>query len=779
MTTTDPGKHSTEAGWDELFEIDAGRWRVWRGAVLRGAGFPVSLVSSMAVPELAALADSYLENGHDPQRPASASTREFASRFVSAAEDAAERIREVAADPLFREAVMWQNPPLIGSLLNRFEPTSGRGAKQRKREIVIASYLQRYTTKNESIGFFGPVGWAKWNPNTSTHLTVGKGLVSERRVYFENWAIDAVRERIVVEGRLRPQLAPRRSPSTFVYDGVAYRSFGRPLRLSPDQIAVMAAIDGVRTFRELAAEQCPTVSNLDAVLRELEAAQVVCVDLGGPIEARPELHLASRLAAMEGPDAAAEAKALARLISARDDVASAAGDPSALGQALERLAEVFEEVAHRGATRLHGKTYAGRSVVYEDTRRAASLGIGSEVLSALEGPLSLVLQSGRWLTGQLASRYRVRFEELWQQRVSRTGAEEVPLPALLALAARDFYTGDGPPPIARQVAADLAERWARVLQVDERSTRVRYTTDGIAAAVDREFGAVERAWSAARHHSPDVMIAAESVEAIAQGDFQLVLGELHLAFNTVESRALVEQHDDPAALLRMAEAAVGRSRFLPAAPREWGSTTSRTSPPSALISDRDVYWSLGPDDDSHLPGGSIPAAGLVVRREGRDLVVAHRGGASVAEIGEFLGEHLSGVAVNCFTLLPKTAHTPRVTIDQLVVARETWRIASRECDWSRQMDEATRFLQMRLWRRRRGLPERAFYKVPTETKPSYVDFTSPALVNLFATHLRRLEADQTVTISEMLPDVGEAWLEDDRGLHYTAELRMVVAEGQS
>jgi len=777
MTLDTETRGAVSAGWDELLEIDGGRWRVWRGAVLRGAGFPVRLVSDLADPDLAAAADAILVDTGGQPRPGSPSTLAFAEQFERSADAVARSIRLASTDALLREAVLWQNPALIDSLLDRFDPAAGRGAKQRKRETVLASYLQRYATKNESIGFFGPVGWATWQPDGRTRLDVGSGLVAARRVYFENWAIDALRERLIGDGRLRAQLAPRRTPSTAVHSGIAYRALGRPVALTPEQSIVVDAIDGIRTVQELEDSLGHRVADVDEVLRGLEAAQVVCVDLGGPIEARPEEHLAARLATMNG-DAAAEAAAdLARLVAAKEAVTAAAGDVDALAPALEHLATVFEQIARRPATRLHGKTYAGRSVVYEDTRRAASLEIGGDVLAELEGPLSLVLRSGRWLAGRLAAGYRARFAELWDRRTAQTGADEVPLTALLALASRDFYTGDGLPPIAREAARELAERWARILDIDERATRADFAIGELLDAVEREFGDVAPAWTAARHHSPDIMIAAANADALADGDFLLVLGELHLAFNTVESRALVEQHDDPDALLRMAEAAVGGRRHIPAAPREWGSTTSRTSPPSALVSERDVHWSLGPDDDRNLPGGSLPAAGLVVRPDGEALVVAHRDGEALAELGEFLGEHLSGVAVNAFSLLPKSRHSPRVSFGRLVVARETWRLASRECDWANQMDEATRFLQMRAWRRRHRLPERAFFKVPTETKPSFVDFTSPPLVNLLATHVRRLGPDQSVTLSEMLPDLDETWLEDDRGARYTAELRMVVAEG--
>lgn len=762
-----------------FIEIASGRWRVWRGAVLRGAGFPVHLVARLGDAHLAQMADKVVdEAAGSVLRPVSPIVRDFASVYEQSALAAARRLAQTARSERFREAITWQNLPLIDSLLDRFDPEARGTARQRKRETVIASYLQRYTTKNESIGFFGPVSWARWSEG-KTHLDVGSGFLRRRSVYFENWAIDALRESIAARPSVRRQIAPRRNPSHYldVAEGRVVRGLGRPVLLTLEQLELLLAIDGSKTVDEITAQLGKDATAVDEMLRGLEKADVVRVDLGGPLEAFPEKTLARQLAHIAGPSGDEVRGMLTRLVTARDEVARAAGDAELLRQALGALNATFVEITGRPASRMHGKTYAGRTLVYEDCQRSTEAVLSQRVLADLEAPLSLVLDSGRWLTARLAQAYERRFDELWDRATSRTGASEVPLHTLLALASRDFYTGDGLPQIARDAAAELTDRWAGILRVGKSRTPVQRDPEDLRDAVRTEFASLAPGWTSARHHSPDVMIAAADIDAVERGDYLLVLGELHLAFNTVESRALVEQHDDPVDLLRMSEAAIGGPRFVPAAPREWGSTTSRTSPPSALISEDNVYWSVGPDDDSHLPGGSLPVAALVVCRQDGVLTVKHRSGRVLAPLVDFLGEYLSGVAVNCFALLPRARHTPRVTIGRLVVARESWRITTRECDWVNNMDEHVRYLYMRAWKRRHGLPDRAFYKVPTETKPSFVDFASPALVNVLATHVRQLAPDDSVSLSEMLPDLNEAWLADDTGSRYTAELRMVVAEG--
>lgn len=757
-----------------------GTWSIWKQAVLRGAGFPIDLIRSVAIPALATTADRALEqNGNQPvSGPGKSAFDSFFAMFDRQVQDSSSQLAISVARPDFREAIIWQNAAIVATCLDKFDSSEPRNNRLRKREAVLASYLQRYTTKNESIGFFGPVGWAEWGATGRTTVVTGHGLMDRRTVYFENWAIDVLRELFSGQPEIRAQLKPRLNPSCYFDGHAVHRALGPVLDLTAAQSRTMALVMRGATVHELSTMDPDPAGAVDA-LEFLEGADVVRVDLGGPIAAFPEKNLSEQLAPLTGAESSLARTHLKRLTELRDTVGRAAGDPESVFEALLALNSEFESITGQASSRLHGKTYAGRSLVYEDTTRSASVVLGTNLLEEFTRPMELILQSGRWLTGEISRLYNERFVELWERRTTRTGAEEVSLTALLALASRDFYTSDGLPPLARQAANTLTAKWSHLLGTAESRAEVVLDPADLADKVREAFATTEARWAGALHHSPDLMIAATDTDAIDRGDYLLILGELHLAFNTVESRALVEQHPEPDQLLAMSEEAISRQRYVPAAPREWGSTTSRTSPPSALVSSKTQYWSVGPDDDSHLPGRSIPASGLVVRMEGGVLYVHQRNGDRVSRLTDFLGEYLSGVAVNCFRLLPKARHTPRVRIGKLVVEREAWQFRAAECNWAHNLSEPIRYLHMRAWVKKHKLPTRAFYKIPGETKPSYVDFTSPVLTNVLATHIRKLGLDTVISLSEMLPDLSECWLVDDEGNRYTSEIRTVVAELES
>ncbi|HXL91457.1 MAG TPA: hypothetical protein VN969_21125 [Streptosporangiaceae bacterium] len=86
-------------------------------------------------------------------------------------------------------------------------------------------------------------------------------------------------------------------------------------------------------------------------------------------------------------------------------------------------------------------------------------------------------------------------------------------------------------------------------------------------------------WSGARQHSPDIMIAAASPDEVERGNFVLVLGEIHVALNTLAGRLFVEQHPDPARLIAAERADRGQRRIVAIGTKDDPDVTSGPSRP--------------------------------------------------------------------------------------------------------------------------------------------------------------------------------------------------------
>jgi hypothetical protein len=745
-------------------------WRLWRDVCLRSAGFPARRVLELCDNELAAAADEY---GRSPgARPA------YAAAYGAAAARLPRVIAAIARDPLFREAVTWQNPGMVTNGLDRITPDAPRNVKGRLRELAVTTYLQRYCLKNDTIGFFGPVGWATLT-DQDDGLTVvpGDGLLAQRTTYFEVWAIDQAARAIAGREQVAGWLRPRPDPSVLVTGNRLHRPRQRPAVLSPGQLRLLKRCDG-RTVSELIAESEPDAL---ASLAGLENLGAVRIGLEVPVEARPEQRLRQQLELIGDPEARAAAlHPLEEIVAARDAVAAAAGDPDKLQRAMNALAEAFTRATGAPATRGAGKTYAGRTLVYEDAVRDVEVRLGRQVTDALARPLGLVLDSARWLVGEITERYRALFLGLLDRERRRSGADRVPLALFVGMATPDIVTPSKSivTDIVAETLEDFQRRWREVLRLagDAAASHAVSAAD-IAGSVAELFPARPPAWSLAAQYSPDIMIAAGSADALRQGNFLLVLGELHMAANTLESRCFVEQHPDPARLLGQVEAQHGPRRFVTVPPKDSPLVTSRLTPPSALLSPRYTYWTAG--NDAFVPPGPVlSAASLFVARDGGDLVVHCASTGARFSFLEVVGDLMTGVVANAFRPVTAAPHRPRVTIDRLVLWREGWTFDVDEAAWAFVADEAERYALARKWRADRRLPERVFCTLPVEDKPVAADFRSLVLVNLLAKNVRRSKdaGFSSFSVTEMLPDTDGLWLEDAAGERYTCELRMVAGD---
>jgi hypothetical protein len=285
-------------------------------------------------------------------------------------------------------------------------------------------------------------------------------------------------------------------------------------------------------------------------------------------------------------------------------------------------------------------------------------------------------------------------------------------------------------------------------------------------------------WSAARQHSPDIMIAAASPAEVERGNFLLVLGEVHLALNSLDGRCSAEQHPDPARLIAAERADRGPQRIFPIPAKDHPNVTSRTSPPSALLGPGQLCWSSAVIDalDPPEPDTVLPGAAMTVARRGQELVVRVMPSGTELDFLEVVGDAMVPVVLNAFQPIAPAVHQPRVTIDRFVLSREQWVFQVADSRWAFVKDEQERFRQARRWRQRHQLPERVFYRVPVELKPTAADFRSIVLVNLLAKHIRQTQAagHAQYSVTEMLPDLDQLWLTDRHGRHYSSELRFVA-----
>nr|WP_030502631.1 thioesterase domain-containing protein [Micromonospora purpureochromogenes] len=753
-------------------------WSVWRDAVLRTTGFPADGLELFSAPRAATAADELLATGAGADR--------FDKEFEEALRSGAQRFSALAADPLLREAVTWQNRGALVAFdgLVRGGADAARNVRRRDRERALLKYWQRYCGKNETVGFFGPSCWVTVDPAQPevARVNPGDGLTRRRWVWFESWALTAYADRLADDLAVRRWWPPMLRPHLAVRDRAVLRPGRPPLTLTPVEAELLRAADGRRPAADLVADPAIGLRRPEdgyALLDRLVERELITWGAALPVSPDAERVLADRIEAIGDEPARAAARAgFDRLRAARDDVAAAAGDADRLRAALDALDVTFTELTGVPAARRAGQMYAGRTVCYEDSARDLDVVFGAPLLAELAAPLDVLLRAARWLANALARAYLDVLRGLYEELRAESGAP-VALADLWFLAQGMFW-GDGERPVDA-VAAEFAARWAGLFGLDTLpagATDVRLRAADLAGRIDAVFPGAGPEWSNAAIHSPDLQICATDADALRRGDYTVVLGELHAAWSSFDCAVFTPSHPDVERLRDALAADLGQRRVRLLFPADWPRRTSRTAESLTGPTDRHLAFLDAPGAD---PARVLPTVDLVVDDVDGELVATASDGQRWP-LTEIFAEPFSAHAVDGFKLVAAAPYTPRITVDRLVLARQTWRTTVGESGLAVPNGERERFLAVRDWRRRLGLPEQVYVKFGTETKPCFVDLSAPAFATTLCAMARAARVDGgddvSFTVSEMLPAPEQAWVPDGAGRRYFSELRLHITDAR-
>ncbi len=692
--------------------------------------------------------------------------------YTASEAETARALSEVAALPLLEEAMTWQNPKAAEIVLPRVRDASRKlNSMQRQRLLAVASYLQRYCTKNDTIGFFGPISWAGIveGEGTQTH---GDSLLAHREVFFAGWAIEALAACVSQERDLKPFLKPRRMPTISVQDDCILSGTEHSSE-APDEILwLLSSATGERTANELAQEAVAApeldfddASEVFALLEELEEQELVVWQLQvAPIDPYPEESLRKQLLENGAPANEALA-ALSELTELRDKLAACASEPRETAHALRAMNEAFERIVGTSANRNAGQTYGARTIVFEDCARDLKLDVPKKVIERIGPALSTLLQSSRWSSWEVAHRYRERFDQSFDE----LGGERVRYTAFLS-AINEYLPKDGADAestIIGEVVADLRAKWTDLLipnDMEDGIRTIQLHSEDIAQLSAEAFAAPCPGWPAAQYAGPDIMVASKDLLTDEEPTF--VLGEFNPAGNYVFSNAITPPFcpiaDDARARFASLIASQPQTVY-----RDGGRAMNRMS-----VTPGDVSIESGLAIAENGRETALAIADLYVERvDGRLFVVDPPSGRRydiIAFHGGLFWESLCPM----FGFLQKRQHTPRVTLDNVVVAREAWWFKADSLSFHTEQKRHARFAGAVAWRERNGLPRFIFARLNHERKPVFVDMESPILVESFCTILK---GATDVKVTEMLPAPEECWLTQD-GKRFTSELRTVIVD---
>ena len=639
-------------------------------------------------------------------------------------------------DESVAESIFINSPSALGAI-----EEAGLSLESHPRRTLVA-YLQRFASKVETASFFGPVNFLEVDGDAGGGLVLDRsepGWKAQRRVSISYWAAQtmalALRSNGCPESHLR--LYRRAAPAD--EDGP---------RQDDVEAAILAAADGTLSIRGLA-------------LRLRLTAQEI-VGRGRGLEARGMLRIGLRI-----PSSAAEP--LRCLMEMMEDEDLEAGSRDLL-QHFDRWRAAFQQASFDGRRRLLAEgeeTFAGRTT--SAARRGQGAFYSDRFIYIEEAFGNLPGRVGAGFLARLAGRLGTALDLLASEAVEARLADDTEVLRTIGPAGGPAWSLARQPYRAPAVrlAQVRAERWRRLIP-DPSAPVVRLDRAGLSAAgmirddLDR--------WPL--FCSPDLMLGGTEAEIAAGNPRYIVLSEAHhiITLLTLLTRQFQDRSGAPYEdVLRSLHQALGSPNLMVPAFDRLTKAVDYTSAGMYLLCLDEVR---GEPDATPVPVAELTvefAGGRSrLRRGDRVYALLPDYGDFPPDPGMLRSLALPGIDKQAFSLGP---HTPRVEIEEVIYQRERWDLQHQDLDFASGRPRSSEVLR-RVWqfKARQGIPDRVFVRATGEDKPFYVDFASPDLCLLLASHARGASA---IAVTEALPRPEDSWLKTSAGRH-CSELRLTV-----
>ena len=776
-----------------------GKYTLSRSLILRMTGFPMELVESFAAPELALATDRCLaarqhaitqceallaspltlsrsmrrkikrcldagaenliiageETGKEIEelKRALADEAEIRCHAVELYQQEFERTRKllyqfVMGQP-FQEVLLLSSPDLGRFTPNDANPPAVRNSHVRQRELSWISYVQRLTTKNETISFFGPCAWGEFDSHepAAAAVELSEQRISERIVYIERWVCESLAQLMSADPEVLPLLQLRLADDLVIQAGRAILlASGKTIAITPAQREFLesCAISEQRSLGSPLAE--------DLIRQKFLVRDVQVPPIPFPFRAlqKEVAGWPPHAARMRWQERLEEIEKCRAAIAHATDFASRHLGVNAIAAVLKQLG--------LDACRDSQSIYASRLPINEDCRLGVQrLALGKPVMEQLLNDAAPWYDLWRDLAGLYATRMHQHLHKSWQSR----GAKPVPLPLFWPAILQTES-------LLSHLEEEIQQAWHRQLGERCHEPVVSLKQEDLSFLRNHFF---LRRMKAFDNLSPDLQIVAPDIHALSDGRWSLLIAEIHPDFTPWEHCFFV-WCPEPESFAADYSHQDGQ-----------GSAAVIGNYPPYFVSAHIALWVYPFAHQWKFVGVPGPegtqtfrSAEVLVEVTEDDVLLRHTSGYL---LGSLL--HTWNTAVNTHRLELRgcSNHSPRLQAGRVIVQRESWYVepdsALRQ---AAQLGGYKAYSAWREFRQKHNLPERVFIRgcLPErqtfnkDIKPVFVDFRSPMLVEMVSKMIGRF---QKLSIVEMLPGTEGCWLRGDDG-HHSSEFRTVI-----
>jgi hypothetical protein len=649
-------------------------------------------------------------------------------------------------------------------------PPRNKASRAHERHLLL--YLQRVAAKNDSLSAFGPEGWGTVEGEQRSLKLSPRPGIAARETFLERWTAHGAAAALNADPEVRAELSPRLNPNGKIAgDRFVFADTGTTIELDEATLQKLQRIDS-KTLAHSLGLDAATLERLaeQEIIRwevEVPALEPHAFDiLLADVEAWRDTPVRSRWLERLQPIAA-----LPRKFAETEETAAR----------IQIIEEADERLQRLGALPKTGTRflYSAANPIGEECFRECGFTIGEDLVGEVARDAAPWIDLWRDSYAFIASRVAAGLRGILEKAPTKNGA--LSLPAFLHVCEQLRMPLNGPALVGLAHMAFQEVKAAFRQQVASRADaeELQLTADDC-HFVRKNFQYPK--FDEYTYPSADMQLSAKSAEAVARGEYEWVLAELHPPVALLHHGFYWSCPDKEALGRALASTTKGRPTF------HFGFfAIDFTATTAVRVMDAmpgltnfvapqrgDPRWRI------------IPPAEIDVFVEEASGDVGLRTRASGEYLGSFARAWVIPLGFHPF-LFGRAPHMPRLRCGKVIMQRRSWTVSLEELP-AGNYTGVSRNLVAAIERLRaaKGWP-RYIYIRPSEqalrrsgaegrdkdTKPVFIDLESYLFLEIFHGWLTKAGE---LEVSEMLPDPEHLlWQEQDG--RRTFELRTQIVPG--